>query len=149
MQPTDYDNQHTPIRWKFILAAVVIVFLAYLIVPLPISRPMRMINADLNGTQWELVRLNGKQVVPETTVTLTISEDRFSGFAGCNRYSGSPMRDRYAITMLSCGDSTDQQEERFLGTLALVGRYQIAGDRLRMFSIGNIFNLIFVRWEES
>lgn len=50
-------------------------------------------SADLPGTQWELVSLDGDPLVEGSRITLAFEEGRLSGFAGCNRYGTT-----YALT---------------------------------------------------
>ncbi|MFN4358099.1 META domain-containing protein [Sphingopyxis alaskensis] len=54
----------------------------------------------LAGTSWTFVSIAGAPVAPDRPTSLAFTDDRLSGSAGCNRFSGSY---RVADDMLSAG----------------------------------------------
>ena len=85
--------------------------------------------ADLNGTNWQLVDLNGGQepVLPDTEITLQIDGEQISGFAGCNNYNGEVAVQEdapqsitvgpLATTMMMCDEPISNQETAYLTRL--------------------------------
>ena len=45
---------------------------------------------ELAGTSWELISLNGKDLIEGTAITLEFTETYLGGQMGCNGYGGSP-----------------------------------------------------------
>ena len=92
----------------------------------------------LDGTNWVLTALPGKQLVADTFVTLRFEDGRVNGSDGCNRYSGtytaSDMQLQFdanmATTMMACPDSLMQQADAYMATLAQVRSYRIAAGQL-------------------
>jgi heat shock protein HslJ len=44
--------------------------------------------ANLEGTEWELVSINGVEPIEGTKITLRFQDGRVQGSSGCNTYSG-------------------------------------------------------------
>jgi heat shock protein HslJ len=92
---------------------------------------------NLVGTEWFLVELDGRPVTAATVPTLLLSDDtRASGFAGCNRYTGSYeiAADRLAfgllaMTRMACAETMDV-EQQYLAALEKTRGYRNAGDDL-------------------
>ena len=102
---------------------------------------------DLTGTDWRLVSLGPtgaeQNVVPGTTVTLTLGEDgRAGGSTGCNSYGGSyQVRgdtisfSRIVATRRACLDqNANEQEHRFLSVLESASRFRLSSNRLTILS---------------
>jgi heat shock protein HslJ len=76
------------------------------------------------GTEWRLVELEGRPVTASAAPSLLLTEDtKASGFAGCNRYTGTyDLADerltfgRLATTRMFCAETMDV-EEQFLTAL--------------------------------
>jgi heat shock protein HslJ len=91
--------------------------------------------ADLYGTSWRLVDLNGDQepVLPNSEITLNIEEGQVNGFAGCNHYNGSVTVNQefpneltvgpISATQKVCGDPISKQESTYLTRLGTVDRW--------------------------
>jgi heat shock protein HslJ len=52
---------------------------------------------ELADTSWELVSLNGKDLIEGTAITLVFTESYLGGQMGCNGYGGSPDTGKYNI----------------------------------------------------
>ena len=46
--------------------------------------------ADLVGTEWVLISLNGNSLIEDTEITLNFEKEFLGGFMGCNGYGGGP-----------------------------------------------------------
>ncbi len=103
-------------------------------------------NVNLTETSWKLVELEGEPATPGAggkEPFLSFSEvDKVSGFAGCNRFTGSFQRDDAALsfsplasTRMACAEGMEQ-ENRFLAMLAEVERYSIHGNDLALYGGG-------------
>jgi heat shock protein HslJ len=78
--------------------------------------------AELVGTSWRAVTIDGQPVAGGVSSTLTfLADGRVAGSGGCNRYAGE-MRSRegrlqlgpLASTMMACPPERMEQEQRFL-----------------------------------
>jgi putative lipoprotein len=99
-------------------------------------------DSPLRGTYWKLVRLGDMpaQVAEhqrEPHLIFAVDQPRAHGSGGCNALAGGFTLDgdklrlgRFISTMMAC--PVMDQEGRFLGALALVARYRIAGNRLEL-----------------
>ena len=101
---------------------------------------------DLAGTSWGLVELGGEPATPGAggkEPLLSFTEDgKVSGFAGCNRFTGSFQGDDEALsfsplasTRMACAEGMEQ-ENHFLAMLADVERYSIRGNDLALYGGG-------------
>lgn len=95
---------------------------------------------SLDGT-WELNYISGPRIAFEglypnkkPTIIFDAKENRFSGFAGCNQYFGTPivennnlLFDKVGMTMMACPDSGNG-EEVYVSTLKKINRYSISSD---------------------
>lgn len=90
-----------------------------------------------SGHEWRAVDVNGVPVVGERPLTLRIEADeRVSGNAGCNTYSGSyQMMSKEGIrvsgvssTRMACAPDIMEQERRFLSILENVEGYSFYSD---------------------
>jgi heat shock protein HslJ len=57
---------------------------------------------NLAGTEWELVSLEGNNLIEGTVITLVFEEEYLGGEMGCNGYGGTPDGGKYHAT----GDGT-------------------------------------------
>jgi len=101
---------------------------------------------ELAGTSWELVSLNGKDLIEATIITLEFTEIYLGGQMGCNGYGGSPDSGSYhtknngafelvspfAVTVQLCTDPEGimEQEAEYVEALMTVSHYQIVDNRL-------------------
>ena len=70
---------------------------------------------ELADTSWEMVSLNGKDLIEGTAITLVFTESYLGGQMGCNGYGGSPDTGKY----LSKGDGTFALDPPFAVTVQL------------------------------
>jgi heat shock protein HslJ len=101
--------------------------------------------ADLYGTSWRLVDLNGDQepVLPNSEITLNIEEGQVNGFAGCNHYNSSVTVDQefpneltvgpISSTQKACEDPISKQEAIYLTRLGTVYRWAYHFGQLVLF----------------
>lgn len=107
------------------------------------STPQPGGGAPLVGTEWTLVELGGQPAGPgagEKPATLALSEadKHASGFAGCNRMTGTyelagstlrfgPM----AVTRMACATGMDL-ETKYLAVLEATRSYRLAAEGLEL-----------------
>jgi heat shock protein HslJ len=88
---------------------------------------------ELAGTHWELVSLNGKDLIKGTAITLEFTDTYLGGQMGCNGYGGSPDTGSYraktngtfelispfAVTVQLCSNPEGimEQESEYIHTL--------------------------------
>ncbi len=104
--------------------------------------------ADLEGTSWTLRTMNdaGGETRPEGTVTASFQDERISGGAGCNRYSGGVEdqgRGAIAIgdisaTQAACPEPLMALERAFLEHLATMERFGFRFGDLVLSGAGGI-----------
>jgi heat shock protein HslJ len=99
--------------------------------------------ADLWGTSWRLVEVQGAAALEGVEATLEFPEPgRVAGNGSCNRFSGSiqvtgnsVMIRQLAATRMACIEpAANRQELDYLGALEASGRYSIQGDVLELYS---------------
>lgn len=54
------------------------------------------------GTEWDLISLDGNNIIEGTAITLNFTDEYLGGEMGCNGYGGSPDGGKYRVT----GDGT-------------------------------------------
>lgn len=93
---------------------------------------------DLIGTSWQLRSVNDT-VEQHAPITLTLTSDQISGFAGCRRYTGTYKARgdeiripgiRMTATECARGDSALLREGRFTTDLSEASHYLLGGDSL-------------------
>lgn len=105
---------------------------------------------ELAGTSWELISLNGKDLIEGTAITLDFTETYLGGQMGCNGYGGSPdsgkyisknngtfqLGDPFAVTVQLCTEPEGimDQEAEYIETLINAARFKITDDRLEIES---------------
>ena len=103
---------------------------------------------ELAGTSWELVSLNGKDLIEGTAITLEFTETYLGGQMGCNGYGGSPDSGKYiskgdgtfqlgqpfAVTVQLCTNPEGimEQEAEYIETLMTASHFQIVDHRLEI-----------------
>ena len=114
---------------------------------------------ELAGTEWELVTLNGKELIEGTAITLNFTDEYLGGEMGCNGYGGSPYTGKYttkgdgnfalihpfAVTVQLCTDPEGvmEQEAAYIDMLMTASHYQIVDNRLEIESETGETILIF------
>jgi heat shock protein HslJ len=93
----------------------------------------------LDGTEWQLLTLNGKGLLEGAAITATFAQGQVAGSSGCNSYFGSyTLRGStlqfqgLGMTEMACFDPEGvmEQEQTFLRTLGEVASYHLADDQL-------------------
>jgi hypothetical protein len=98
--------------------------------------------ADLVGTKWQLVSMNGDSVPEGLTITLDFESDSLaSGQAGCFAYSLPYETDgdniRWGINSRRTGELPPELEKyalRYTDSLLWTFNYRLAKDRLEIFT---------------
>jgi heat shock protein HslJ len=97
--------------------------------------------APLEGTQWLLVSLNGRDPLPDTTFSLDFKDGQATGVSGCNSYGGTYTAaggrltlGELASTVMLCTEPPGvmDQEKAFLDALRGASVYRLSGDRLEI-----------------
>jgi heat shock protein HslJ len=108
--------------------------------------------ANLDGTSWTLIRLLGKDLIPDTKATLTFEGDQIGGTASCNHYFGGVTIEDDSITVgmvgsteMWCGEPEGlmDQETDYLKALGTVARYSVENDELTLFDASDQAVLVF------
>ena len=99
---------------------------------------------SLEGVTWQVTELRGADgnLAPaNATATLALENGQVSGSGGCNNFfggytlDGSTLKfDQAGSTMMACEDAAMAFEQAFLGSLADVASYAIAGQQLHLFA---------------
>ena len=102
----------------------------------------RIIVADLQGTEWQLVQADREQLPGANAVTFEVQDGRVSGQAPCNRYMGAVTDGeapgmiefgQLASTQMACADDeTMRREQEFLATLGAVDRFGYLAGKLAL-----------------
>jgi heat shock protein HslJ len=114
---------------------------------------------DLVGSEWELISLDGNNLIDGTGITLSFREDYLGGEMGCNGYGGSPDTGKYlakpngrfelifpfAVTVQLCSEPEGimEQETAFIEALMSAARYQVFDNRLEFKNENREIILIF------
>jgi heat shock protein HslJ len=120
---------------------------------------------ELAGTNWELVSLNGKDLIEGTAITLEFTETYLGGQMGCNGYGGSPdsgkyiikgdgtfqLGDPFAVTVQLCTDPEGimEQEAEYIEMLMSATHFQVVENRLEFKNLVGETILIFSRFVEA
>jgi len=93
--------------------------------------------ADLDGTEWRLISLDGAD--PGGEMTMRFEGTKVTGKGGCNRFFGTVEDAAVAgalsfgplgATRMSCGDALDSAENRYFTALDAVTRCAMDAGRL-------------------
>ena len=104
----------------------------------------------LEGTDWVLASVGGKEELAGTEITALFDGERVAGSAGCNGYFAGYESDAdglaisaVGMTMMMCHDPDGimEQEMAFATALGSVNAYHISGDTLEISTDGG--SLIF------
>jgi heat shock protein HslJ len=107
----------------------------------------------LSGTMWTLVSLNGSAPLADRAITLSFDQGSLEGSAGCNTYGGSYTASEESLsfggvyaTERACMEPAGimEQERAYLDALNARARYQIPGDRLKVYDGAGTPILAFV-----
>ena len=116
---------------------------------------------ELAGTSWELISLNGKDLIEGTAITLEFTETYLGGQMGCNGYGGSPdsgsyqakrngaftLEHPFAVTVQLCAEPEGiiEQEAAYIEALMTASRYQVLDNHLEIEDESGEMILIFHR----
>ncbi len=99
--------------------------------------------SDLVNNQWILQHLSDEPVIKDTKITLSVSRNgKIRGHSGVNNYFGSWQLDgqkvkssRMSATKKFALDPKGimEQEQRYLGFLSKVTRWDLVGDELHLY----------------
>lgn len=91
--------------------------------------------AQLDGTSWEIVAVNGAALLPDGNSRISFADGRMSGTAGCNNFSGgftaSNASLRFAplaLTRKACAPALMAQERSAVDILGKVVRHEFTPD---------------------
>ena len=103
---------------------------------------------ELADTSWELVSLNGKELIEGTAITLVFTETYLGGQMGCNGYGGSPdtgkynikrdgtfqIGDPFAVTVQLCTEPEGimEQEAAYIEALMNAAKFRMVDNRLEI-----------------
>ena len=102
--------------------------------------PLAMDPADLAGTGWRLVAIDGAPPPGVVTIVLRFGESTIEGFAGCRGFTGTygARGEKIHVTSLGmteteCTDADRHEvEHRFVSRLSESARYRLGGGRLEL-----------------
>lgn len=133
---------------KILLRTVALALIAALITGCCACRSYQKNNRrPLVGTEWQLIKLGGKSIVPESgtfTITLLAEEHRITGVGACNRLMGSYEEGKkgtlkigqMATTMMACPGMDLEQE--FTKALQSTTHYDMDGPMLLLLCDGEV-----------
>lgn len=120
--------------------------------PEPTVEPPPDTSAGIEDLLWSLTSLGGSALVPESTITMDLTDGAASGSAGCNSYSGTyelsgasisfgPM----ATTRKACPEPPGlmDQENQYLTELQNVEAYQMDSSGLQMFGSASPVTVVY------
>ncbi len=111
--------------------------------------------ANLDGTTWTLVSLNGNPPVSGSNITLHFGQGQqrgqVNGSSGCNSYGGKYTATQNTLklsdimsTLMACQrDDIMQQEQMYLSALQKAASYKIENSRLEIGDAGGQTILVF------
>jgi heat shock protein HslJ len=111
---------------------------------------------DLDGTSWMMIKLNDKDALTSTQVTLSFDGDEVAGSGGCNRYGGGVTWDMdgnmefgmlFSTRMYCEKDGISDQESEYLKALDEVSTFYLSGENLFMANAGGETILEFTPME--
>lgn len=95
--------------------------------------------ATLEDTSWTAIGINGATIDVERPPQLSFGQGgSFSGFGGCNRFTGQAeisgehleFPDNIAATLMACPPALEEVEDQFFAALQGVTTYAVAGNSL-------------------
>lgn len=118
---------------------LIIVFMVFLVMGLQACAGA--LNVNLVDSEWTLVTLNGKPLIADTAITLSLEADSTSGRAGCNLYFGSYRLSGDKISFSEIGmtemyclepEGIMDQESAYLSALQQVVGYRVSAEKLNL-----------------
>lgn len=107
------------------------------------TAPENTADSRLNHSDWILSRLNGKAVLPEPLITLTVEDDKMIGSDGCNRYQAyfSSNAKQFSVskniahTMMACPPPISDQASAYMSALTETAIYEIDDKQLTLRNV--------------
>jgi heat shock protein HslJ len=103
---------------------------------------------DLAGRTFSSTSVTGRELVPDSDVTLTFTDGRIAALAGCNAQSGSAdvtdgklVVDGLASTQMACADDLMAQDQWLAGFLEGEPAVALDGDELTLTSGDEVVEL--------
>lgn len=102
--------------------------------------------SELEATRWQAVEIDGVAVAIDPAPMLSFAEPGvMNGSGGCNAFRGEVTFqedgrlsvDRMAGTQRACPEDQMRLELTFLQALTAVERYDLEGDRMRLYGAGD------------
>jgi heat shock protein HslJ len=97
---------------------------------------------QLDGTEWELVSINGRSPLANSRTTLSFNDGNAGGYAGCNNYggaytataAGTITMPEIAMNQADCHEPEGimAQESAFMAALWQVASYTLTADQLEI-----------------
>lgn len=104
---------------------------------------------DLNGTEWQLTKLNGKSLPVYIRITLSFKDGQAGGSAPCNGYGAGYVQDGSNLalepaisTMMYCEGVMDYEGE-YLQAFDKVKSFSVENDALRLLDESGAVLLVF------
>jgi len=138
---------------RIILAGITLVLTATMVACVtaepdpPSTQSTRLLNAE-----WELISLNGGDLIEGRAITLHFAETSLEGSGGCNTYGGSytVSEDRLSVsgvyaTEMACMEPEGimDQEQAYLQLFNAITRYRVEGDQLELYNEAGSPTLVF------
>ncbi len=116
--------------------------------------------ADLVGTEWVLISLNGNSLIEGTEISLYFEEAFLGGSMTCNGYGAGPDSGQYsatddgtltipmiAVTVQLCSEPKGimEQEAAYIEALRSAAAYRVVDDRLEIDNAAGETTLVFAR----
>jgi heat shock protein HslJ len=138
---------------RIILAGITLVLTATLVACTTAEPdPPSTQSTRLLDTEWELISLNGGDLIEGKSITLRFGETSLEGSGGCNTYGGSytVSEDRLSVsgvyaTEMACMEPEGimDQEQAYLQLLNTVPRYRVEDDQLELYNEAGSPILVF------
>ena len=107
--------------------------------------PLAMDPADLVGTEWQLLSVDGQPPIEGSCITIAFGESEIRGQAGCRGYTGTyeAEGDRIRFPRMGmteteprCSQALQRQEGEYTTRLGWTTHYRLQGDQLELFTAG-------------
>lgn len=100
--------------------------------------------ADLVPSDWQVTRLDGRELGADDRVTMEFADARVAGISGCNRYTGPLMLGEgdamsfglLATTRMACPGEAAQIEAAFLERMGQIDSYRMERGALVLLAGG-------------
>ena len=126
--------------------------------PVSVTRIPTSTPPQLEGTKWELAKINDRSLIPNSRITLTFNNGNAGGYAGCNNYGGTYIittdntltMPEVANTEAFCGepDGVMAQEEVYLAALWQADHFTLSDKQLEIVTSDGATTLTFTRQEQ-